>query len=294
MLAENIFEKMGFTEKMKEDYNKYAAIADKKIFEYSKAYMNDEMTMEQVQDVIDDFANDNIHKCTVRLLFILGCTGKLYEKYIEAGRTEQMFINAVRDILFKTVECEKRYGVFGIAPLWWFDGLLKMTRFSTIRLQFDKTTLTKDPIKLSNYTVETGDLIFKCHIPSDGPLTYEKRYASYKELYEFYKDELKDGILVMHCDSWLLFPDYIEKVFDPKSNIVDFSRDFEIYDKEYVENFGDCWRIFNKDFDGDVDSLPQETSLQKAFVKFMKESPNTFGGGSGVILFDGENILSRK
>ena len=292
MISVNLLEKIGFSSEMQKKYIKFHSIADKRIFDCAAEYMSKKITMPDAKEKLDTMGIENMSIYTVYLLFVLECTGWLKEKYLQNGRTEEMFITAMHDILFKTVECEKRYGVFGIEAFGWYNGFFTMTRFATTRLQFDKSIWDEEPIKLSNYTVESGDLVFRCHIPSAGPLTYEKRLASYKELYDFYKDELKDGILVIHCGSWLLYPEYLKKVYSETSNIVDFSKDFEMYEQMETDTFADAWRVFYKNFEGDTSILPQETSLQKSFVKYLDNSP-TFGYGKGVILFDGEKILTR-
>ena len=128
---------------------------------------------------------------------------------------------------------QKKFNVFGIDFFNWYGGFLSMVRFATTRLQFDRSLWDEEPVKLGNYTVETGDRIFRCHIPSGEPLTYEKRLASYKELYNFYKDELKDGIMVIHCGTWLFYPEYLERVYSETSNIVDFAKYFEAKDVAY-------------------------------------------------------------
>lgn len=294
MIAKDLLEKIGYNPQMQDDYRKFRAIADKKIALYAKDYFFEKMTWQEAKEKLDAIEPKNMSIYTVYLLFVLECTGWLEEKYKEQGRNEEMFITAMKDILYKTKECEKRYGVFGIESFGWYNGFFRMNRFATTRLQFDKATHADEPIKLSNYTVETGDLVFNCHIPSAGPLTYDLRLKSYNELYDFYKDDLKDGILVIHCASWLLYPEYIKNVYSEASNIVDFSKDFEMYDAVNQSEFSNAWRVFYKNFDGDTSILPQETSLQRAFVKYLEKQPENHGYGCGVILFDGEKILTRK
>lgn len=294
MIVENLLEKIGFSAEMQEDYLKYRAIADERIFECAKEYLDHKMTMYEAKEKLDAMGIKNMSIFTVYLLFVLECTDWLKDKYLQNGRNDEMFITAMRDILFKTNECKERFGVFGIEAFTWYNGFFSMGRFATTRLQFDKSLWYEETIKLSNYTVKPGDLVFRCHIPSDGPLTYEKRLASYKELYNFYKDELKDGILIIHCDSWILYREYIEKVYKETSNIVDFSKDFEMYGARKYDSFINCWRVFYKDFEGDTSVLPQKTSMQKAFVKYLNNPDANHGTGKGFILFDGEKILTRK
>ncbi len=294
MIVKNLLKEIGFSAEMQENYHKYRAIADERIFECAKEFLNQKITLTEAKEKLDAMGIENMSMYTVYLLFVLESTDWLKNKYLQNGRNEEMYITAMRDILFKTIECEKRFGVFGIEAFTWYNGFFTLTRFATTRLQFDKAVWDEEAIKLSNYTVEPGDLIFRCHIPSDGPLTYEKRLASYKELYNFYKDELKDGLLVIHCGTWLFYPEYIKRVYKETSNIVDFSKDFEMYARKERDYFSDCWRVFYKDFNGDTSILPQETSLQKSFVKYLDETPKSHGWGLGVILFDGEKILTRN
>ena len=292
MIAENLLEKIGYTSDMKRDYEKYRSIADERLTVYTKEYINGECTMAEIKDKIDAIEPKNMSVYTMYLLFVLECTDWLKQKYLKNGRTDDNFYTAMKDILYKTIECEKRYGIFGLHTFLWYGGFFDMYRFATTRLQFDKSTAEND-IELSNYTVKKGDRIFNCHIPSAGPLTYDLRLKSYKELYDFYKNELKDGILVIHCCTWFLYENY-KNVFGENSNTFDFAKDFEIYDNVKRDTFIDAWRIFNKDYDGDTSTLPRETSMQRAFIKYLDENPTDFGAGCGVILFDGKKILTRK
>ena len=99
--------------------------------------------------------------------------------------------------------------------------------------------------------------------------------------------------MVIHCNTWLLYDGY-DNVFGEASNTKDFKKDFEMYGNSKCDSFYYGWRIFYKEFDGDTSVLPRETSMQRAFIKHLEEHPGDFGTGLGVILFDGEKILTRK
>ena len=90
---------------------------------------------------------------------------------------------------------------------------------------------------------------------------------------------------VLH--SYLLWPPYIEKVFFETSNIAQFVKEFEISYSREEASFGDCWRIFGREFDGTTEKLSQENSLQRSFVKYINEGGD-FGHGYGILLYDGE------
>ena len=293
MIVKNLLEKIGYTPEMQKEYEKFRSIADERIIEYTKEYINGESTMVEIQKKIDAIEPKNISVYTMYLIFVLECTDWLLEKYLQNGRTEDQFYTAMNDIMYKTIECRKKHNVLGLHTFVWYNGFFSMLRFATTRLQFDKRIYDEEPIKLKNYTVEPGDLVFKCHIPSAGPLTYDLRLKSYKELYEFYKDQLKDGILVIQCITWLLYSGY-KNVFGENSNTTDFAKDFELYADVKRDEFADAWRIFYKNYIGDTSVLPQETSMQRAFVKYLNEHHGDFGAGCGILLFDGENILTRE
>ena len=93
------------------------------------------------------------------------------------------------------------------------------------------------------------------------------------------------------CESWLLYPKH--KDFLPAtSNIVSFVEDFNIL--KMREGNGEMHRVFGSAWppaDNNYDLLPQDTSVRRAFVNRFK-SGETAGGGFGVFIFDGENIIS--
>ena len=136
MITENLLEKIGFSVEMQKEYKKLRAVADERIFECATEYLDKKITMPEAKEKLDAMGVENMSIYTVYLLFVLECTDWLKEKYLQNGRTEEMFITAMRDILFKTVECEKRYGVFGIEAFTWYNGFFSMTRFATTTLQF--------------------------------------------------------------------------------------------------------------------------------------------------------------
>ena len=94
------------------------------------------------------------------------------------------------------------------------------------------------------------------------------------------------------CSSWLLYPPYID-VFGENSNTAAFIGNFKIISTTETDDFGDAWRIFSKDFDGNADNLPAETSMQKSFINYIK-NVGKFGGGLGILIFDGKTVLTRK
>ncbi len=70
--------------------------------------------------------------------------------------------------------------------------------------------------------------------------------------------------MVCICHSWLLFPEY-KNILLPKSNIVSFMGDFDIFASHEQEKFEYGWRVFADKSELTPKKLPENTSLQKAF-----------------------------
>ena len=97
--------------------------------------------------------------------------------------------------------------------------------------------------------------------------------------------------MVVECGSWLLYPKHYE--FLPKgSNILRFMDNFDIVHSWEDPGFGDCWRVFNKNWDGDATALPRSSSLQRAYAEWL-ENGNNAGEGHGILVYDGEKIINK-
>ena len=82
------------------------------------------------------------------------------------------------------------------------------------------------------------------------------------------------------CHSWLLFPGHLE-MLPESSGIRQFMAEFTLAGAYDDPTGHDLWRIFNTDNTADLDALPQETSLQRAYVKWLKAGRSP-GGGIGI------------
>ena len=102
MIVKNLLEKIGYTPEMQKEYEKFRSIADERIIEYTKEYINGESTMVEIQKKIDAIEPKNISVYTMYLIFVLECTDWLLEKYLQNGRTEDQFYTAMNDIMYKT------------------------------------------------------------------------------------------------------------------------------------------------------------------------------------------------
>ncbi len=234
------------------------------------------------------------HGYTLQLIFWLYLVPHMEENYKKHGIDMEIFSDTVADISYKIKECKDFHGVVGVFTAWFFiEQELKL--FALGRLQYDLRIYDSEDYRFGDYTLTKGDTVYSCHIPSSGPLKEEACIASFKKAYEFFGGaKLKSGILPIHCQSWLIYPPYIEKVYDENSNLKKFGQMFDIIKQiDKGNEFGDCWHVFNKPYTGTSEGLPDDNSLRRNMIKYI-DNYGVFGLGEGIILFDGEKIVNKK
>ena len=221
----------------------------------------------------------------VQLLFWLRCIPYLEQDYRRLGIEKDMLVNSMMDLAYKNRECKKHNGCCGVET-YWFYLFFWCKLFALGRLQYQTVVYEEEIYTSGDYVLNPGDRVFKCHIPSSGKLTPQLCMDSLDKAYAFFKDELKDNVLPVCCASWLLFPNYAEKVYPDGSNLKAFSQMFDVVSTTETENFTISQTIFGMPYSTPLDKLPQDTSLQRNFVSYIK-SGGTFGSGFGILLYDG-------
>ena len=234
----------------------------------------------------------HIKNYSLHMVLLISLTEDVLARYREQGISEEIFWESVNDLKYKfkeCVECKECYGTFVAG---WNSGFICLNRFALGRFQFEHNEWNHDDFTTSaGVTIKKGDKTVGFHIPSSGvPLTDEVRLDAYKKAYEFFKDEIReDGNIIFECGSWLIYEDY--KTFLPEnSNTVKFINDFEIVSSEPRDKFNDAWRIFAKWGYKNPKKWPEDTSMRRAFKKFVLDGNKT-GHGHGIIVFDGTKIV---
>ncbi len=292
MIAKDLLEKLEITGSLGADFDKYNSLVGKECEKYADSYMKDEIDDYEAQKLLDALETEEISKYTLYLIFLLHSTAALLENYKKEGISEEIFYASMMDFKYKIRECREVEGVFGIKSYMWYNGFFKELRHAFGRLQFDRIKHEGEPIERAGHIVFEGDFVLNCHIPSAGPLLHEDCIESYKMAYKFFKDKLIDGILPIVCWSWLLYPKYRD-VFGINSNVCRFAADYRIFKEEDTDVFGDCWRVFGRDYEGDISVLPENTSMQRAFKAYIKNN-GTYGHARGILLFDGDKVLTKN
>ncbi len=232
------------------------------------------------------------HEYTSELFFFMYSAYDLKARYEKEGIDESIYWDSMCDLRAKLIECHDVYGIWGSFVASWFRGFFNVSRFALGRLQFEETDFgPENGYEFNGIKVENGESVINIHIPSLGRLPIESVYDALERAYKFYSEFVrKDGIMVFVCGSWLLYKE--NKDFYPDGNLMKFINCFDIIESHDSDSFGDCWRVFGKYKDLPANELPQDTSLRKAYAERLMAGKPT-GGGFGVILFDGKNIINK-
>ncbi|MBE7035744.1 MAG: hypothetical protein E7403_00460 [Ruminococcaceae bacterium] len=222
----------------------------------------------------------------LQLLFWLYCVPFAKEYYKQKNISEEIFYDTMKDISCKTRDCKKLHGKVGTYSPWFYLHF-SYVYFALGRLQFYIENY-HNTYEKNGYTIQTGDRIYSCHIPSGSKLTREKCMESFQKAYEFFSDELTGDILPVICTSWLLYPPYKERVFPKGSNIESFANLFDIIGQyETGFRFSEAELIFGACYQGSTEGFPADNSLRRNMIEYMNSGEKS-GHGIGIILYDGK------
>lgn len=206
-----------------------------------------------------------IHPFTGRLLMYLCMLDTMRAHYAARDIDDEIFESAICDLSYKLGECRRVHGVNGLISPLWFSGFLKLKRFALGRLQFELTNLKK-PYTCAGNPLPEGALAIDVHIPRTGtPLLHTEVLAAYQKAREFFRDSFADKPVVFTCYSWMLDP-FNLAVLSPNSNMALFARDFEIVEVDTCLDYRQLTFVFECVYNGDPATLPQDTSLRRAYA----------------------------
>ena len=225
----------------------------------------------------------------VRMVFFLYCAIPLRQEYEKRGLSEDLYFETLQDLRYKLLECRALYGEWGTFVPDWYRRFYTCERFALGRLQYEPIEF---PGECYKNALKRGDRVYSCHIPSSGALREEEVLESLKRAYNFYRAELKNGILPVVCHSWLLYQP-LEEVFAESPNILKFRQLFDVLQNDADEKNGDFWRVFYQNYSAEnLQSIVAETKLQKRLKAYLLDGKN-LGAGWGILLFDGEKIINK-
>lgn len=256
-------------------------------------FRENDFSVERTQPLVEEMGKAaGISPYTVWMLLLIEASQPVLESFRQEGISEQVFWDTFADLRYKAQECKEIHGVWGTFVAFWYPIFYTRDIVKLGRLEYENSTYKWDePYSKNGITLKKGDKVKNIHIPSSGePFDSAARLASYRAAYEFFREELNGGPLICTCHSWLLYPAYGE-FLNPASNFVSFQKDFDIIGQEDYE-FEDAWRLYGADYQKPVPELPERTSMQRAFKKYLLSGGQT-GAGMGILIFDGEKIVNR-
>ncbi len=283
MLKPNLLNDIGFTPEQQRRYEVAYARAGELAESCAYGFMRGGEDWTAVLERLH--GQSQLHEYTLDLLFVLSCTGYLFEDYRHRQLPEEVFLWTMQDIKCKADECEKAKQVFGTFVIRWYQRVLQMKIFGLGRLEFEITDKYTAHFDFEKHGVQEGQFMVACHIPSKGPLPQSAVRESYQRAYAFFQDRLTNGILPVFCSSWLLYPGYSRIFAENAPNIANFASDYEVFHIAKAEDFKDAWRVFGVGYEGEPSALPTDTRLQRAFVQHIA-SGGTFGHGVGVLMLN--------
>ena len=246
---------------------------------YERSAITQEAIMELLQQVKVAAAEADIPTETVELLFFMLCMKPLKARFDAAGLPEDYYAGVARDLRSKLNECHAVRGIWGSFVAHWFPRFFVPDRFVMGRLQYELITIPEQYC-----TPETAHFAnqpaINVHIPSGAPLRIEDVRASMQEASQFYGRHFPGGNVPFVCHSWLLFPGHKE-MLPENSGIRQFMEEFTLLSTFEEPQRSNLWRLFLTDDVWELDKLPQDTSLQRAYVAWLKEGKYV-GGGLGL------------
>jgi hypothetical protein len=66
--------------------------------------------------------------------------------------------------------------------------------------------------------------------------------------------------------------------------MMQFYHDFHLVDSGEYGDYSSVWRVFECRFTGDIDALPQRSTLQRAYADLMRRGERV-GWGRGVMIY---------
>lgn len=122
----------------------------------------------------------------------------------------------------------------------------------------------------ADHSQHSTEWVLSCHIPATGPLNLDDVEASFAAARDFFARHFPDypaRRIVTH--SWLADPTLAE-LLPPTSNIARFQRRWTVYGEGRDGDADVIYFTFRRPPDVDLASLPQDTTLQRAVVGYLR------------------------
>ena len=229
---------------------------------------------------LSDISQVNFY--TVNFIFLVCASKQMRLDFAKRSIADEVFWDTILDLKYKLFECRQVKGVWGNFVEFWYDIFYRCDIYKLGRLEYERCIYPAQlpALEVDGIEIKEGTELISVHIPSSGALLPSEVEESFAMAERFFADHYPSiKPLVFFCESWLLYEPYRE-VFAEGGNMQKFMDAWSIKANIETDDFGDFWRVYGKEYDGDIDSLPEDTTLRRNMKKFMQSGKkNGFGIG---------------
>ena len=227
-----------------------------------------------------------VHRSEACLVFYLTLLDALRAHYREAGLADSIFLDTVQDLRYKLGETKTVHGIHGISESSaanWYNSMFRTnTRcFERLHFVFGKFGFA---CECDGVSLTHESPVLHVHIPKTGTkLDHDKVLESYRLAAEHYRKDFGENPIVFTCRSWMLWPRNLE-LLKPDANMALFYHDFQNVESGEYDDYSLLWRIFDRIYTGDVNQLPTDSSLRRAYADIVRRGEK-MGWGRGVFIY---------
>jgi len=221
--------------------------------EHMEALLSEETAKgayEAIASVLDSMGGDQGGYILLTIYLITALRTR--EMYAEKGIEDSIFIETIKSLTRFSLEHKVTFDEYGFDRAWWMYRHLSLNLFRLGVLEFE---------------MKHEDDILSVHIPSDAIMTREALDASYAWAKRFFAEYFSHfSNKSIECNTWLLSPS-LKNLLPTGSKILNFAADYEILSSEPDAQSFMMW-VYKKEYP-DIDSLPEDTSLQRAIKRHL-------------------------
>lgn len=223
------------------------------------------------------------HPYTVQLVAMMLLAVDARARYRAEGLSDALWADTMRDILYKCTECRLVHGITGTFVPEWFEWFFTLRRFTFGRLQFECIKGRED-YTLADTVVRADEWRINIHIPRTGtPMSPEAVDRALSQAAAFFGERQGLSRIIFEIHSWLLYPAH-ETMLGDRSNIKHFMHRFTTVASGDYADYSQLWRLFDKNYEGDPDALPADSSMRRAYIARVKRG-EPIGWGYGIFVY---------
>lgn len=214
-------------------------------------------------------ASENLLPQHLNLYIYILLAEKTYEEYVKRGICDQIYFDTMRSLEIVCQVEKARCGVYGIGQVVYRAWERKNLDCIIYRIGLLEFEIKDSPVEIPEHGISVGDTVISVHIPRFSGLSEEESEASYEAARQFFKKYYGMEKCIFICGSWLLHP-WMQDFLGEDSKIIRFQKKYTLLKVETNHNAIRTW-IFPNCEDKELDELPQDTTIQRKAIEYMKK-----------------------